>query len=80
MILLRRLQKQINLFSNALLTSTLFKGLPYQIQNTFVGYEYPTANADSKHLLCNQKESGKLKLLGQLLAFIIILKAIQRID
>ena len=34
-------------FSNALLTSTLFKGLPYQIQNTFVGYEYPTANADS---------------------------------
>ena len=34
-------------FSNALLISTLFKGLPYQIQNTFVGYEYPTANADS---------------------------------
>lgn len=34
-------------FENALITSTLFKGLPYEIDNTFVGYEYPTANADT---------------------------------
>ncbi len=34
-------------FKNALITSTLFKGLPYEIDNTFVGYEYPTANADT---------------------------------
>lgn len=34
-------------FKKALITSTLFKGKGYEIDNTYTGYEYPTANADT---------------------------------
>ena len=50
-------------FINALITSTLFKGLPYAIQNTFTGYEYPTANADSNTYYV-VKKNQESKALG----------------
>ena len=50
-------------FKNALITSTLFKGKSYEIENTFVGYEYPTANADSNTYYVIKKNQES-KVLG----------------
>mgnify|MGYP000568732154 CR=1 FL=1 len=49
-------------FEDAVITSTLFKGLPYEINNTYTGFEYPTANADSNtyYVIKKNQESKSL--------------------
>ena len=50
-------------FKDAIINSTLYKGKPYEIDNTYIGYEYPTANADTNTYYV-VKKTPEVKSLG----------------
>ena len=50
-------------FKKALITSTLYKGKGYEIDNTYTGYEYPTAKADTNTYYVVKKQQ-EYKNLG----------------
>ena len=54
-------------FKKASITSTLFKGKPYEIDNIYAGYEYPTAKADTNTYYVIKK-SQEYKDLGSITA------------
>ena len=54
-------------FKDAIINSTLFKGKTYEIDNTYVGYEYPTANADTNTYYV-VKKSPESKSLGTIVS------------
>jgi len=53
-------------FKDAIINSTLYKGKPYEIDNTYIGYEYPTANADTNTYYV-VKKSPETKSLGTII-------------
>ena len=54
-------------FKDAIINSTLYKGKAYEIDNTYVGYEYPTANADTNTYYV-VKKSPESKSLGTIVS------------
>lgn len=54
-------------FTDAIINSTLYKGKPYEIDNTYIGYEYPTANADTNTYYV-VKKSSESKALGTIVS------------
>ena len=54
-------------FKDAIINSTLYKGKPYEIDNTYTGYEYPTANADTNTYYVIKK-SQEAKSLGTIVS------------
>ena len=54
-------------FTDAIINSTLYKGKPYEIDNTYIGYQYPTANADTNTYYVVRK-SSEAKSLGTIVS------------
>ncbi len=54
-------------FKDAVINSTLYKGKPYEIDNTYIGYEYPTSNADTNTYYV-VKKSSEAKALGTIVS------------